>query len=342
MASLVISAPENAEKKSTPLRPIFLAASLLLAATLFFLSVRKVEWGQVFRIFMTVRFGWVALSLTGGSLALLLRSLRWRLLLTAETPVSVTNTFWSVVAGYFGNYFLPARAGEFVRTYMISRGTMLSKSYVLTTALSERIVDAMALVVISAVVMLGIPNSPDWISRLSRIFAIVTFGSIVVIAMLPRFEKQFLNFLHRLPVPEKLKGTLNQILLGVLSGIRSFHSGPRLANFLAFTSAIWFLDAIGTILTARALGMHMPLSIAFLLITALGLGSALPATPGYVGIYQFVAVSVLVPFGFSANEAMAYILFAQILAYLMITLWALIGFSRYKNVFRSAFASARP
>ena len=39
----------------------------------------------------------------------------------------------------------------------------------------------------------------------------------------------------------------------------------------------------------------------------MGLASALPSTPGYVGIYQFVAVSVLTPFGFSRTDAIAYI-----------------------------------
>jgi len=59
---------------------------------------------------------------------------------------------------------------------------------------------------------------------------------------------------------------------------------------------------------------RLPVPVAFLLIAALGLGSALPSTPGYIGIYQFVAVTVLVPFGFSRSDAIAYILVAQALA----------------------------
>jgi hypothetical protein len=43
-----------------------------------------------------------------------------------------------------------------------------------------------------------------------------------------------------------------------------------------------------------------------------GLGSALPSTPGYVGIYQFAAVSALTPFGFSRADAIAYVLVAQV------------------------------
>src|SRR6476660_2086728 len=78
--------------------------------------------------------------------------------------------------------------------------------------------------------------------------------------------------------------------------------------------------------------MHMPLAAAFLLLAGLGLGSALPSTPGYVGIYQFVAVSVLAPFGFSKNNAIAYIMVAQALCYVVIGVWGGIGLWRYRRV----------
>jgi len=81
------------------------------------------------------------------------------------------------------------------------------------------------------------------------------------------------------------------------------------------------MDAANATICAGALGFHLPLSVAFLLIAGLGLGSALPATPGYVGIYQFVAVSVLTPFGFRRSDAIADILLIQ-------ALWGLIGVAK--------------
>jgi glycosyltransferase 2 family protein len=83
---------------------------------------------------------------------------------------------------------------------------------------------------------------------------------------------------------------------------------------------------------AKALGLSMPLSVAFLLIAGLGLASAVPSTPGYVGIYQFVAVSILVPFGFNPTNAIAYILFAQALSYLLIGFWGALGVMRYRRL----------
>ena len=71
-----------------------------------------------------------------------------------------------------------------------------------------------------------------------------------------------------------------------------------------------------------------------LLLASLGLGSALPSTPGYVGIFQFVAVTVLLPFGFSRTDAIAYILVAQAMGYIVIGFWGALGLIRYRRAQR--------
>jgi len=76
---------------------------------------------------------------------------------------------------------------------------------------------------------------------------------------------------------------------------------------------------------ARAFELSLNPAQAFILLAALGISSAIPSTPGYVGVYQFVAVAVLTPFGFSNSQAIAYILAFQANQYLGITIYGLIG-----------------
>ena len=73
----------------------------------------------------------------------------------------------------------------------------------------------------------------------------------------------------------------------------------------------------------------MPL--AFLLMAGLGLGSALPSTPGYVGIFQFVSVMVLTPFGFSRAEAISLAVVLQAASYAVNGVWGSIGLARYRR-----------
>ena len=86
-----------------------------------------------------------------------------------------------------------------------------------------------------------------------------------------------------------------------------------------------------TVLCAHSIGLSISLPLAFLLVAGLGLGSALPSTPGYVGIYQFVAISVLTPFGFSRTDAIAYILFYQAVSYLVVLTWGLIALGQQRQ-----------
>ena len=129
---------------------------------------------------------------------------------------------------------------------------------------------------------------------------------------------------------------LSAILHHALSGLRAFHHPGRLTAFLALTALIWCGDAASTVIAASALGLGIAFPAAFLLLASLGLASALPSTPGYVGIFQFVAVTVLVPFGLTRSDAIAYILVAQAMSYVTIGVWGSIAIARYRALRRAA------
>jgi uncharacterized protein (TIRG00374 family) len=325
---------------SAPWAPRTKAASLgiaaLLAAVLLYYSLRGIEWRQVARLVANAAPGRLALAAGIATATLLLRAYRWRILLNAEGTVSVPRAFWATAAGYFGNNFLPARAGELVRTFMISSQTGLDNSYVLATALSERVADAVALVVISAMALLVLPAQPGWLAGAARPFAILGLLGAIGIAVLPLLGPVARSAIERAPLPHALRPRLITAIEHGLRGIRAFHDARRLSGFLGLTILIWCLDAIGTVIVGASLGLRIPAPVAFLLIAGLGLGSALPSTPGYVGIYQFVAVTVLTPFGFSRTDSIAYILVAQALSYVVIGLWGALGLWGYRRTRRAA------
>lgn len=323
-------------------KAITLGVAFLLAGVLLYYSLRGIEWREVGQLIASARLGLLAVAAAMTSVSLFLRAVRWRILLTAEGRVDVPAAFWATAAGYFGNNFLPARAGELVRTFMISSRCGLNSAYVLATALSERVADAIALVAISSLVLLTLPAQPGWLANAGRPFAILGLTGVLIIAVLPRMESLAGRLLHRLPLPGGLRLKLILAMEHGLRGIRAFHDGKRLTGFLGLTIVIWCMDAAGTVIGGNALGLAIPVPVAFLLIAGLGLGSALPSTPGYVGIWQFVAVSVLVPFGFSRTEAIGYILVAQASQYAVIGLWGALGFLHYRRMTPAAILPVQP
>jgi uncharacterized membrane protein YbhN (UPF0104 family) len=218
-----------------------------------------------------------------------------------------------------------------VRTYIISSRSSLSKTYVLTTALSERMVDAIALVLASSVVLLGVNPKPVWLGDVSRTTAVVAGVGLLTIAIVPHTGDLVERLLRRIPMPVRLRDRLLELAAQILLGLRTFHSPVRLAGFAFWTVVVWSLDCVTVMLGAHALGFDLPFRVALLLLTGLGLGSALPSTPGYVGIYQFVTVSVLTPFGVSHDDALAFSFVSQAMGYVVVLILGLPGLYRVKD-----------
>jgi uncharacterized membrane protein YbhN (UPF0104 family) len=322
-------------------RAISFGAAAVLAAALLYYSLRGIEWREVGRIVAGAEPGRLVLAAMILTVAMVLRACRWRILLNAEGSLSVPAVFWATAAGYFGNNFLPARGGELVRTLMISSRSGLDAAYVLATALSERAADVMALVVIIALVLLTLPSPPGWLAGAAGPFALLGLAGALVIAFLPLLGPLARGAIERAPLPDAWRPRLVMLVEKGVLGLRALHDARRASSFTALTVLIWSLDAAGTMITASALGLDFPPSLAFLLIGALGLSSALPSTPGYIGIYQFVAVMVLTPFGHTRADAIAYILVAQALGYVVIALWGSIGLFRHRRAAIQKAASNR-
>jgi glycosyltransferase 2 family protein len=322
--------PEPSRTSHTKIVVSILAVGL--AGLLLYFSLRGIEWRQVGILLSGAKPAFIAATCVLSTISLFLRATRWRILLCAGHPVSVSDAFWATSVGYFGNNFLPARAGEIARTLMISSRTGLSRTFVLTTALMERMADAVALVVITALVLLTLPSQPAWLADATKPFAILGFCGVLAIVILPYLERFFGAILARVPVSPAIRAKLITLLEHILNGIRAFHDTRRALGFLMLTIVIWSVDATGTVVGAKALGLLIPWPVAFLLIAGLGLGNALPSTPGYLGIYQFVAVSVLTPFGFSKTNAIAYILMFQAISYVFVGFWGSLGFWKYRHM----------
>ena len=309
-------------------------AAFALAAVLLYFSLRGIDWRGVWKLLREAKPAYLAVACAVSTLSLFLRAMRWRILLRSEGPVTVHDAFWATCAGYFGNNFLPARAGELIRSYMIHSGSGLSNAYVLTTALSERVADAIALVGISAVALMALPQQQGWLAHAAKPFAVGCGCGLLGLALAPRLAFVGDWFIDRV-TPHAIREKLRSILEHIILGIRAFHDLRRLAGFGAMTIAIWSNDAVFIMLVAQAIDLKIEVLVAYLLLAGLGLASALPSTPGYVGIYQFVAVSLLVPFGMSRTDAVGYILLAQALPYVVIGGWGAVGLWKFRSGGRS-------
>ena len=298
---------------------------VVLAAVLLFLAFRQANLQEMLATARQGHLPLLALALAMITAMWALRSLRWRILLSAEKTIAPLTVFWGMATGYLGNMLLPARAGELIRSALLGQKAQISKTYVLATALTERIADALALVLVAFVTLRQLGAAAGWLAAaLNGMLVIGLIGAGFLFAA-PRLEKALLAALGLLPLPQKLCTALANLAHRFLMGARAFQHPRRALGFAAFTAVIWLGDGLMASLVARAFQLNLTLPGALLLIAALGLSSAVPSTPGYVGVYQFIAVTVLVPLGFSQNQALTYILAIQAANLLICLVWGGLG-----------------
>lgn len=302
--------------------------SFFVAGVLLFLAFRGANWNEMANTVWRSQLDYMALAFMILSASYFVRSLRWRLLLSAEKIIAPFTVFWGTVVGYLGNSFLPARAGELIRSVMIGRSANISKSYVLATALTERITDAMILVLIGLVALISLERLPGWLLIAAQAMAVLGVVSLVGLFVISRLERFLRKALFWFPLPDGLRTRAVASLQEFLLGIRAFQHPGRALSFVGLTMVIWLMDAAMAIGVGRAMNLTLVLPQALILLTALGLASALPSTPGYVGIYQFVAVTILPIFSFSQSEALAYIIAFQAMSYSVVVLWGSVGLWR--------------
>jgi len=124
------------------LRRILQVTSIALL-TVFFLGLFlwKSNLRDVWRIMLATNLLWLASAFVVNWLALVFRTIRWRVLLGGPNPPGFYPTFFANTTGYMLSTVLPIRAGDVARPALLARRTNVRFAEALGTVLTERILD---------------------------------------------------------------------------------------------------------------------------------------------------------------------------------------------------------
>lgn len=263
-------------------------------------------------------------------LSFALRSLRWRLMLQAAHPVSVPTAFWATMVGYLGNCYLPARAGELLRTFQLGRHARMSRAFILGTVAAERVMDGVVLVLLTGWSLTRLEDFPVWLAN-----ATLTIGAGLALFVLglvaaPQFVRipGVSSRLERITARYPLALRIAAIIERFLEGSRTLRSLPVGAGFLALTPLCWLMDGLAIHMVSQCLNLSLTPEQVIFIMGALGLASAAPAMPGHLGVYQFVAVTLMTPMGYTDTQALAFIVAYQLSGYTIVTSTGPIGLWR--------------
>jgi hypothetical protein len=241
------------------------------------------------------------------------------------------------MTGYLGNSILPARAGEIIRSIYIAKENKLSVSFVLSTGFVERFMDLIALVILGSLSLASAGIISTQLESAIRAMTVIATIGLFIILIIPYLGQGIVSFISSLSaIKSSAREKIIEFLKQFLRGVEALHHPGRAGTFILYTCLIWGMDGVGTIILGHALHLKITITQSILLIASLGLSSAIPSTPGYVGIYQFVAINVLEPFGITNANALALIIFLQVTNLITVSIWGWAGVSR-----ASAFTSPK-
>jgi uncharacterized protein (TIRG00374 family) len=246
------------------------------------------------------------------------RTVRWRLLFPRETHVRAGSLFGALMVSYLLNNVLPARAGDLLRAYLLGEREAISKSATLGTIVIERTVDLSAALVLLLVVAIAHPL-PERLSSIGLAVGLVCgvlIAMLVVLSLAGAARVEAVIRRVRL-VPAKIRATIGRAAGGFIGGISGLRSARGWLAVVAATALIWSVEITGAWLVGQAFGLPLPWSGALLVLLAIGIGTALPAAPGYVGTFEFFGMAAFAALGLQGESALAFVLALHAMTFLV-------------------------
>lgn len=306
---------------------IRVAGAVLISGTALWLAARQVRMDELRWALSRATFLWllpypvicIALNILRGEI--------WRQLLRRR--VGTAEAFWAYSVGFLANNVLPFRLGEVARVVVLSTRCQRPVVEVAAAAGLERLLDMAALSLMLVIVAPVVARVPGLTSAAVLVVALVGVALMTVVA-LTRFRQAPAAIVER--VTRRLPPALGQ---AAAERWRDLTRGlavllqPRIGIPTAAASiVVWILTVLLQWLVLRAFQPEAGAADAAFMVAAVSLAIALPAAPGFVGVYHWAGQQALVtafPLRYDASTALAAATVAHAVSYGTSTALGLVG-----------------
>jgi uncharacterized protein (TIRG00374 family) len=288
------------------------------------LVVRTVDVQAAWEVLKTAQPQWIALMIVFIVGDIVLRAVRWRVLLLPVARVPFGTVLASLLVGYLANNILPARLGEVVRSHDLGMRTGLSRSMILGTIVIERVVDTVVVVGIAAIAILVL--SVRGIVA-SAVLVGLALSGLLVVAIAVAIAA------HRLPGAERAAAYIarwprvQHVLVRLRDGLSVAKDARTMGAAGALTLGSWSLTVLAFAAAAQAVGIEPTMGQAALLAAGTNLATAIPAGPGYVGTFELAAVTIAASVGIAKEPALAFAVLVHVTTLLLTSVGGAVAFA---------------
>ena len=319
-----------------------LQIAVIAGLTVFFLwlFLRNANLRDVGAILRSATFGWVLIGLVANVLALLLRTIRWRILLDPADPPPFVATFFANTVGYMFTNILPIRAADDARPALLARRTSHRFSGALGTVLTERILDLtsiLALFVFFAFLRWNEfshdPNIAAWfyIVRAGAIASLLILIALAVLIVGLLFFRETVRRLHEKLgrfLPARFRSPWMHFFDSFTETLKITRNGRVFLAVILCTAGVWACLTSQFWFATLAVHHPLPYDSSFFVTGVTTVGLAIP-TPGGIGGFHKACQLVLTRFyRFSIDSSVAVAVLFHVIGTLPVLCTGLFLFAR--------------
>jgi uncharacterized protein (TIRG00374 family) len=288
------------------------------------LVVRSVDLAAAGDALRSADLRWMVLLVAFITADVVLRAIRWKVLLRPVAVVSLRNTLSSLLVGYLANNVLPARLGEVVRSHDLGERTGISRTTILGTVVVERVVDTVVVVTIAAVAIL-VMSVRGIVASAVMVGAAVSALLVIAIALG--------IFAHRLPGAERVTTVIarwpriHMLLVRLRTGLAIAGNLQTMTVAVLLSIGSWTFTVLAFAAAAQAVGIEPTIGQAALLAAGTNLATAIPAAPGYVGTFELATVTIAASVGIAKSSALAFAVLLHVTTLLLTSIAGAVVFA---------------
>ena len=315
------------------------ALGIVLSAALLVFALREVSLGAVWLQLRGSDPWLVALATILATATFPLRAFRWRVILWPVASALPRGPLWRATAiGAMVNNVVPVRAGEIARAYALTREVSAVPFPASFASLAvDRVFDAIVVLLLLLLAMLA-PAFHSGVATGGRALVTTTAvtgavglsGLLVVLYLIVVFPDRliaiFEAFARRVAPGFEERGRV--ALRAFADGLGVLRHPGRFAAVLAWTLVHWLVNALAFWVGFRAVGITAPFSAALLVQGLIAVAVALPAAPGFFGVFELVGKTGLGFYGVAGERAVSWALGFHLLTFIPITVIGGIYFAR--------------
>jgi len=293
--------------------------------------LRDVSPSEVFAELRGASPWWLASAVFLATFSFVLRALRWRVLLEpGHEGSSFEARFGATCTGFAANNLFPARLGELIRAYVLSRVAAVPFGASVGSLVVERVLDGLVLATFLVVPILlpGFPlgdvESAAAIQRAALVASVVFALGFVILWATARNPSGALRLWGstggRL-VPHRFEARLDALIETFVHGLGSLGRLGVLARAVGWSFVVWFCLAGSIWAGLLAFGVTAPgfLGAAFLQ-AVIAFSVAVPSTPGFFGVFEAGARIGLKPWDVADATIVGFATSYHILTFIPVTL----------------------